>query len=231
MFGYDAAILERYPAIRAGVVHATGLASGPSSTSLRDEYAAEQRRATERLAVTAIADLPSIAAWRRAFSAFGAKPTQYRNAAEALLRRLDKQGEVPSLGTLVDVGNLVSIRHAMPVAVFDLAAVAGGLTVRFATGAERFDDLGASETVHPEPGEVVFVDRDGAVGARRWCWRQSARSATGPTTTEALLVVEGLHADAARDVEAAAADLGALLREHQAGCRTTTWLLSADRVK
>ena len=64
-----------------------------------------------------LASVPSIAAWRRAFSQFGAKPTQHRNAAEALLRRLDKQGEIPSISTLVDIGNLISIRYAIPVAI------------------------------------------------------------------------------------------------------------------
>ena len=39
-----------------------------------------------------------------------------RSAAEALLRRLTKQGSIPSINTLVDIGNLVSIRYALPVA-------------------------------------------------------------------------------------------------------------------
>jgi hypothetical protein len=63
MFAYDDAVAERYPTIRAGVIHATGLANGPSSSMLLDEYRAEQQATSERLKATAIADLPSIAAW------------------------------------------------------------------------------------------------------------------------------------------------------------------------
>ena len=166
-FGYDAAVLQRYPTIRAGVVRATGLSNGPSGPELRDEYGAVQRAAADRLRGTAVAELPSIAAWRRAFTAFGVKPTQYRNAAEALLRRLTKHGDLPCINTLVDIGNLVSIRHAMPVAVLDLASIADPITVRFATGTEAFVDLGATGAVHPEPGEVIFVDRDDVVSCRR----------------------------------------------------------------
>jgi DNA/RNA-binding domain of Phe-tRNA-synthetase-like protein len=226
MFAYDDAVTERYPAIRAGVVHATGLVNGPSSAELLDQYQAEQRAAAERLRTTAIADLPSIAAWRRAFTQFGVKPTQHRNAAEALLRRLAKHGQIPTINTLVDLGNLVSIRHAMPVAAFDLAGIDGAITVRFATGDERFTDLGSTGAVAPDPGEVVFADRDGVVCARRWCWRQSAQSATGQATVEALVVVEGLHDTAARDVEAALADLTALLAAHQPHGQTSSYLLS-----
>ena len=225
MFAYDDVVAGRYPEIRAGVIHATGLTNGPSPQGLLDEYGAEQRAASGRLEATAIAYMPQIAAGRRAFTWFGAKPTQHRNAAEVLLRRLARRGEVPSINTLVNIGNLVSIRYAMPVAVFDRANIAGSIVVRFATGAELFTDLGSTESVYPDPGEVVFVDEDNFLSARRWCWRHSSQSATGPTTVEALLVVEGLHAAAGRDTESAAlADLASLLASHQP--RLEPYLLS-----
>jgi DNA/RNA-binding domain of Phe-tRNA-synthetase-like protein len=227
MFAYDDAVAERYPTIRAGVIHATGLANGPSSTELLDEHRAEQQAASDRLNATAISDLPSIAAWRRAFTRFGAKPTQHRNAAEALLRRLAKHGDIPTINTLVDIGNLVSIRYTLPVAVFDLAGVAGSITVRFATGAELFTDLGSTASVSPDPGEVIFVDSNNVVSARRWCWRQSAQSAISATTVDALVVVEGHHDTASGDVESALTDLTWLLASHQPNSQITSYVLSA----
>lgn len=215
LFDYDDAVIERYPTIRAGVIRATGLSNAPSPSQLLEAYEAEQRVVAERLKASSIADLPSIAAWRRVFAASGVEPTRYRNAAEALLRRLAKHGVIPTIATLVDIGNLVSIRYAMPVAVFDRARIAGSITVRFATGTERFIDIGAIDAVAPEPGEVVFTDRDDVVCARRWCWRQSAGSATTPTTSEALFVVEGHHDTAGRDIGSALADLASLLAAHQ----------------
>lgn len=226
MFAYDSAITEHYPTIRAGVIHATGLINGSSPPKLIEKYRAEQRAAAERLNATAIADLPQVAAWRRVFSEFGAKPTRYRNAAEALLRRLSKHGDIPTINTLVDIGNLVSIRYSMPVAVFDWASIAGSITVRFATGAELFTDLGSTAAVHPDPGEVVFVDGRGVVSARRWCWRQSAQSATSATTIDALVVVEGHHGTAGQDVESALADLTSLLASYQPQCQAESWVLS-----
>ncbi len=226
LFAYDDAVAQRYPTIRAGVVHATGLANGPSSPELLDQYRAEQHAASDRLHANAIADLPSITAWRRAFTRFGAKPTQHRNAAEALLRRLAKHGDIPTINTLVDIGNLVSIRYAMPVAVFDLASIASSTTVRFATGAELFTDLGSTDSVSPDPGEVIFVDSNNIVSARRWCWRQSAQSATSPSTVDALIIVEGHHNTAGRDVESALTDLTSLLASHQPRSQITSYALS-----
>jgi hypothetical protein len=47
MFAYHDAVAERYPTIRAGVIHATGLANGPSPSDVLDGYRAEQRRRRE----------------------------------------------------------------------------------------------------------------------------------------------------------------------------------------
>ncbi|MDP9479542.1 MAG: hypothetical protein M3R38_28385 [Actinomycetota bacterium] len=49
---------------------------------------------------------------------------------------------------------------------------------------------------------------------------------TGPSTFEALFVVEGHHDGADRDVESALADLTLLLASHQPRSSTESWALS-----
>ncbi len=210
-FVYDPEILARFPTVVGGIVRAAGLRNGPSPAGLRDAFRAEQAAGLERLGATPLSELPSLSAWRRAFRGFGVDPTAYRSAAEALLRRLTKQGSIPSINALVDIGNLVSIRHGLPIAVFDQSSVTGVTTVRFATGDEPFTDLGSEERARVEPGEVIFIDEAGLVCARRWCWRQSAETAAAEATTEVLVTVEGHHASALADVGAAVADVTALL--------------------
>ena len=228
MFSYHPRIIERYPAVRAGVVHAVGLSNGPAPPALWEEYRAQQRAAAAELAGMPLAAAPSIGAWRRVFSSFGVKPTRYRSAAEALLRRLAKHGDIPSINLLVDIANLASIRYRLPVAAFDQASVTGTTSVCFAGGGERFTDLGGAQAVNPAPGEVIFVDGAGVVSARRWCWRQSAQSATRPETVEVLFTVEGHHDGAAADVAAAAEDIAGLLERHQPRARLQAALLSPD---
>jgi DNA/RNA-binding domain of Phe-tRNA-synthetase-like protein len=211
IFQYDAALLARYPALVGGALLAHGVTNGPTPAALRAAYRAEQQATLHRIGPTPLSQIDALAAWRAAFRGFGVEPTQYRSAAEALLRRLTKSGEIPSINALVDLGNLVSIRYALPVAIFDLWAVQGALTVRFADGSERYTPLGQAEVEHPEPGEVVFCDERGLVAARRWCWRQSAQSAAGPATTTALITIEAHHPRGRADVQAALDDVLALL--------------------
>lgn len=214
LFRYEPEILGRFPGIVGGVLAADGVSNGPASNVLRDALTSEQDAVIARIGSTPLSEIPALAAWRRAFRGFGVDPTQYRSAAEALLRRLTKQGELPSIGTLVDIGNLVSIRHALPVAVIDRRAIAGGIVVRLARGDEQWADLGSSTAEHPEPGEVVFVDDGDTVIARRWCWRQSLESAARDDTTDVLITVEGHHDGAAATVIAALDDIESLLRAH-----------------
>ena len=158
LFRYHAAILHRYPSLVGGVILAHDLKNGSSPDELAQYYATEQETVKQRIGAAPLSELPQLAAWRAAFREFGVDPTQYRSAAEALLRRLTKKGDIPAINTLVDIGNLVSIRYALPVAVFDTSAMQGALTVHFADSAERFTPLGESAVERPAPGEVVFSD-------------------------------------------------------------------------
>ncbi len=212
-FRYDPAVIERFPAVFGGVIVAT-VRNGPSPAALATALSAEVVAARGRLAGTPLSEVPSLAAWRRVFRGFGVDPTQYRSAAEALLRRVTKGDDLPSINTLVDLANLVSVRHALPVAAFDTRDVRGGTVVRFADGTEHWADLGGSTTEHPDPGEVIFADDTDDVSARRWCWRQSRASAAREDTTNVLVTVEGHHAGAAADVAAALGDLERLLVDY-----------------
>ena len=225
-FRYDPLIVERFPTVVGGVIHAIDVTNGLTPPVLADALSAESLAVRTRIADTPLSELPTLAAWRRVFRRFGVDPTQYRSAAEALLRRLTKQGELPSINTLVDLANLVSIRYALPVAVFDQRAVSGATIVRFARGDEPWADLGSSTTEHPESGEVIFADEAGVAHARRWCWRQSAATAVGADTTEVLVTVEGHHETAGHDVARALDDLEALLLTYTAPGSTRTAVLT-----
>ena len=227
-FGYDAAIIDRFPTVVGGVIYADGVTNAPTPPDLQSAFRAEQASVREKVGEQPLSELPSLAAWRGVFRGFGVDPTKYRSAAEALLRRLTKQGELPSINTLVDLANLVSIRYALPVAVFDQGAVKGGTSVRFARGDERWADLGASEAEHPEAGEVIFADDVDAVSARRWCWRQSLDSAAREDSSEILVTVEGHHVAAAADVVRALDDLEALVQAHSAPARLERGVVDRD---
>lgn len=152
---------------------------------------------------------PAIESWRRVFARLGVRPTKHRCAAESLLRRLRTHGELPRIHPVVDVCNAVSAHYGVPIIAMDLDRVVGGLTVRRCSGSESWVGFDGS-LVHPEPGEINYVDAAEHAHSLKWCHRQSARSAVHGRTSRALVVAEAVH-------ERAEGDLVALLEDLRSG--------------
>ena len=219
-FRYSPAVAERFPNVRADVTLVGGFVNEALINDLGEAYRTEQVGVVASLRQAGPADRPSIKAWRSVFTGFGVKPTQHRNAAEALFRRLQRHGDIPLINPAVDLGNLISIRHSIPVAVFDVDALTLPVTVSLADGTESFIGIGERESGHPEPGEVIFIDGDGHVVARRWCWKQGSVAATHPGTTNVMFVIEAAHDTAAATTGEAGADLAGLIHRFQPSATT-----------
>jgi len=216
-FRYAQDILIRFPQLCSRAVLVGGINSDADPTA---EIERLTRIADHRLVHTSEGELPEVQAWRRAFSTMGLKPTQYRCASEALLRRYRKDGALPPLHPLIDLCNAASLAFATPVAVFDVAKIIGVMTVRPAIGNEIYDTFGG-EVEYPDPGEIIFVDDSSRAHARRWTNRQSGWSAIRQDTVKALIVVEALHQTASSDVGALIAKLVEALTATWAGAVVT----------
>src|SRR5262245_8322488 len=108
-FSHAAEIWRRFPALVPGVLVVERVDASPDPSAL---VAPWHERARERLRNGTESELPEVSAWRRAYAQMGLKPTQYRSAAEALLRRFRRDGTVPHLHPLVDVCNALSLAFA-----------------------------------------------------------------------------------------------------------------------
>lgn len=214
-FQYAETMRSGYPELATRTLHITPIHSDADVSGTIARFHAV---AASRLATSSEGDFPEIRAWRRAFTKMGLKPTQYRCASEALLRRFRKEGNLPRLHPLIDLCNAVSIAYAIPIAVFDLAKIEGMLEVRPATG-EEIHETFSREVEQPEPGEIIFADRNGRAHARRWTNRQSGYSAVHSKTTAAFIVAEALHSTAAPDLVGLMAELKAALLESWPACK------------
>ena len=220
-FRHSETLWQEFPQLSAAVLV---LDPVEPIVGLEDRLEPWLRRARERLEKGPEAEMPEIAAWRRAYSKMGLKPTKYRSAAEALLRRFKREGELPRLHPLIDLCNAMSLAFAVPVAVFDLAHVdQQSLEVRHARGTETYLAWSGETESIPE-GEVIFADAANHAHARRWTFRQSRKSTVSAETRHALVVAEGLHASADEDVREL---LDALDRELGGGSAEKRAVLSA----
>ncbi|HOV03256.1 MAG TPA: phenylalanine--tRNA ligase beta subunit-related protein [Hyphomicrobiales bacterium] len=157
--------------------------------------------------------IPGIAAWRRAYRAFGIKKTSYRSSVERLVKNVLAERELARINSFVDAYNTVSLSHVLPLGADDLDKVVGDIAFRYARADDSFRDMagdGEGAGVDrddrddpPKPGEVVYADAE-KVLCRRWNWRQDVRSLVTPETRRVVLT---LQANGYGDLDAAVADL------------------------
>lgn len=111
------------PGTALGILHYTALVQ-PSSPELLDAFEAAVRELAGQYEMSAIAKNPRIAATRQAYKALGKSPQEYRNAAEAMLRRVVKNTGLYHINNIVEINNLISITSGYSIGSYD----AGGLT-------------------------------------------------------------------------------------------------------
>lgn len=207
-FRHAPEIWRDYPELVPGVLYANGITADVSVDARLEPFISIAR---ERLDASPESEFPEIQAWRRTFSRMGLKPTQYRCASEALLRRFRKDGALPSIHPLIDVCNAISLAFATPIAAIDASRISEWIEVRYASGDERYETF-AGEMEHPPAGEVIFADGAGHAHARRWTNRQSGYSAIRDATASVLIIAEAMHDTARDDMERLLAAIDGELR-------------------
>jgi len=196
------AIFARFPGYRWGKVIALGVDNSAAPPEIRARQRAAEATLRASFGSGDVVAHPAIAAWRAAFSQFGARPSKYQSSIEALVRRVRRGDELPAINALVDLYNAVSLELLLPIGGDDLDLVTGGTALRFARGDEDYLPLGEREPDPPEPGEVIYAD-EVTVLCRRWCWRQGERTKITPATRAVVLNVHGLPPTTPEQVERA----------------------------
>ena len=132
-------------------------------------------------------------AWSDTFRAFGAKPKRTPCSAEALRKRVLRDGLLTALDPVVDLYNAVSLRYAVPVGGENLEAYHGMPRLIISDGSEPFDTLkdGGPFVEQPDAGEVVWCD-DLGVTCRRWNWRQGVRTRLNSSDKHMWFILESL---------------------------------------
>jgi DNA/RNA-binding domain of Phe-tRNA-synthetase-like protein len=216
-------IFERFPGYVRGVVIAHEVSNGPSPAELVQMLREAEGSVRTRVSLEQIAEEPRIKCWRDAYRTFGAKPAEFRSSVEAMARRALRGDELPAINALVDIGNVISLRHLIPAGGHAIDLLSGDIELRFATGEEEFVPFGSDEMEHPLPGEVVFVEGS-TVLTRRWTWRQGNHTLTLPETRAIEFNVDGLPPLTQAEIEVACAEVADLIQRFCGGTSRIDYL-------
>jgi DNA/RNA-binding domain of Phe-tRNA-synthetase-like protein len=216
-----AGITNAFPDYRVAFIVADGLTIARERPPALDALiAAREAAARERWSGTELSAIPGIAAWRAAYKGFGIRQTRYRSSVERLVKNVLAGRPLARVNAFVDLYNVVSLAHVLPLGADDLDRVTPPLCFRYSREGDSFVDMAdaeeGGEPEAPKPGEVVYADA-AHVLCRRWNWRQDARSIIRPDTRRAVITVQ---ANGAGDVAAGANNLIDLIARFCVGtCR------------
>jgi len=225
-FKIDNSILEKFPDLNIGIVIAKGIDNTDKNEGILNLIKEKEAQIRSEFSKETLSENPKIDAWRKAYSSFGAKPKKYKCSVENLYRMILDGIELSHINKIVDIYNLLSIKHIIPVGGDDIDKIDGNITLKLAEGTENFTELNSDETKNPKEGEVVYMD-DKEVLCRRWNWRECDKSKMTEETKNVTLVVEGLPPFTKEDIQSIIDELSTLAKTHCGG-EASTIILNKD---
>lgn len=109
-----------------------------------------------------IADLTHIQSTRNAYKALGKSPSEYRNASEAMLRRIVKGNGLYQINNIIEINNLISVTTGYSIGSYDTDMIIGPIELRRAHDREKYQGIG-KEAVNIEHIPTLY-DEQGAFG-------------------------------------------------------------------
>lgn len=130
--------------------------------------------------------------YRDAFVELGINPNKFMCSIEALLTRLSKGKEIPSINPIVDLGNALSIKYNLPVGIHDIDNFDGDIMLKKCNNEDTFVPFGSSEVELIDEGEYCYVSGH-EVKTRKWTWRQGEKSKIDENSTNLFIPIDGFH--------------------------------------
>ena len=185
-------ILKKYREVNKGIIISKNLNNQENQAEKPIDLLIKQAQIDKKQEINQeeILEIPSIAKWREIYRSFGAKPSKFRNSAEALIRRILKT-DLYKINNLVDIYNYISIKYILTIGGEDIDQLKGDLILDFAKGDEEFIPLGETENQPPWKGEVIYKDGEGAI-CRCWNYREADRTKLTKGTKNAIIVIENM---------------------------------------
>lgn len=147
---------------------------------------------------------PLFRSYRDLYWTFGMDPTKLRVSSEALLRRILNGLNLWRVSNLVDVANLASAYHKIPIGLIDVDTVDGDLQVRVAKKGEEFIRIGGKK-IHCRGREIVLAD-DKKIVCFGYATHDSEMTKVTVSTNQVYVLLYGAPAVTSNYLESATND-------------------------
>lgn len=225
-FTVDDAVFEKLENVCFGVVVARGIDNAVKKNEIKEILGHNAEIVKNQLSGVKVKEHAKILPYRNAFTQIGFNPNKFPCSVEALITRVAKGGQMPSINNVVDIANAISIQYILPIGAHDIDAAEEDIMVRYSVAGDKFIPFGMGEAEYVEPGELVYA-RGNDVKTRRWIWRQSEKGKITEDSTNIFFPIDGFKNINYEEVITARDELARLLKE-LFDCEVTTGYVDID---
>ena len=169
--------------LKIGLIHYSKIIVEESPQMIKGRTQLYQENLYLELQETPVTERPGIKEWRQLWKAFGGDPNRYRHSAESLMRRIAKQQYLAPFHSAVDLNNFFSLQFEIPVGIYDLDAIEGGMEIEVGNETTGYDGInGRFNSL-----ENIIHSKD-ALGPFGSPFVDSKRTAVTEATTNALQI-------------------------------------------
>lgn len=225
LFKVSKDLFQKFPNFCVAVVVAEGIDNRGSNEQIEKTLSSSVQEVHNILKNSNLKERKEIAVWREAFERLGINPNKFPSSIEALLKRIAKKPEFPSINNVVNLVNAIGIKNMVPMGAHDLDKLKGDIQIRFSREGDCFTPFGSSEQEMVPPGEPVYAD-DLEVRTRMWVWRQGEKAKITPESSRIFFPIDGFKDVTEENILSARDGLVKCLFEFF-GCRARTYWVDA----
>jgi methionyl-tRNA synthetase len=147
-----------------------------------------KREAVSSADIDALEKSSMVEGFKEIYHSLGFRKKQ-NHALNNLIGIVKESGKLPTINTVVDSYNLVSLRTGVVAGAHDLDKVKGNVRIKLAEGNELYIPLGSTAPKPPEKGEYIFTDDE--VVLCRLDVKQGIHTMITNSTKNILVYVQG----------------------------------------
>lgn len=190
-FSISKEVFEHFAELSVGVVIAENIDNSGSSEELEKLISEVVGIIKTGSAPTEFVNNPLISPWKSAYFDYDKKPHATHSSVERLTKEVFDSGDIERKNKLRDLCSFVSLKHTVPVVSFDAGKLVGDFSLERAKGDEFFYDPNLKEPLHPEKGEIIYLNSTNVL-ARKLDYTESDKALVDEKTKKSVILIEGL---------------------------------------
>jgi len=216
-------IFEKQSDYLIGVVVAEGVDNTKENKAITEFLNEAVARQKQLISGLVIKEIKEFEPYHNAMRNFGISLSRFQMSVEALLKRLSKGDDVPSISPVVDLSNAVCLYHRIPIGTHDIDSLIDDIEIRHVKDDDIFE--GGEDSSGFDKEEVVYASGN-TIRTRRWIWRQMPAGRINPASKNLVFPLDGFTANK-ETILAARDDFSSRLKQYF-NCETKVGLIDKD---